>query len=88
MDLVGLLDRGADIHARDNYGYDALMRACISVDADLAMVTLLLDRGANLLSVDNYAWSALHYAAYNGDMDKCLLLLSRGANRLCQDGLQ
>ena len=63
-DLVGeLLDRGADIHARDNDGYDALMIACISSVADLAMVTLLLDRGANLLAVNNYARSALHFAA-------------------------
>ena len=39
-DLVGeLLDRGADIHARDNDGYDALMSGCISDIADLAMVT-------------------------------------------------
>ena len=39
-DLVGeLLDRGADIHARTNGGWDALMCACYSDDADLAMVT-------------------------------------------------
>jgi len=80
-DLVGeLLDRGADIHARDNIGYDALMNACFSDHADLAMVTLLLDRGANLLAVNNDAKSALHNAARNGNMDKCLLLLSRGAD--------
>lgn len=80
-DLVGaLLDRGADIHARDNDGWDALMWACFSGHADLAMVTLLLDRGANLLAVNNHAQSALHIAARIGDMDKCLLLLSRGAD--------
>ena len=85
-DQVGeLLDRGADIHARDNAGYDALMSACISDNADLAMVTLLLDRGANLLAVDNYAESALHNAALKGNMDICLLLLSRGADLTAMD---
>ena len=85
-DLVGeLLDRGADIHARTNNGWDALMYACNSDGADLAMVTLLLDRGANLLAVDSLAWSALHFAAANGFMDKCLLLLSRGADLMAVD---
>jgi len=85
-DLVGeLLDRGADIHARDNHDEDALMCACFSDDADLAMVTLLLDRGANLLAVDNIAQSALHIAAQEGYMDKCLLLLSRGADLMAVD---
>ena len=85
-DLVGeLLDRGADIHARDNGGRDALMSGCFSDGADLAMVTLLLDRGANLLAVSNYAQSALHLAAENGNMDKCLLLLSRGADLMAVD---
>jgi len=80
-DLVGeLLDRGADIHARSNNGSDALMWACYNGGADLSMVTLLLDRGANLLVVDNDARSALHHAAQDGYMDKCLLLLSRGAD--------
>ena len=83
-DLVGgLLDRGADIHARDNHGRDVLMIACFS--ADLAMVTLLLDRGANLLAVDDNAESALHLAAGHGNMDKCLLLLSRGADLMAVD---
>jgi len=85
-DLVGeLLDRGADIHARDNHGWDALMCACISDIADLAMVTLLLDRGANLLAVDSNARSALHLAAHYGLMDKCLLLLSRGADLMAMN---
>ena len=83
--VVALLDRGADIHARDNVGDDALMVACYSDDADLAMVTLLLDRGANLLAVNNQARSALHIAARNGNMDKCLLLLLRGADLMAVD---
>ena len=88
VDLVGaLLDRGADIHARNNYAEDALMRACYSGDADLAMVTLLLDRGANLLAVSNYARSALYTAARCGYIDKCLLLLSRGADLMAVDNI-
>jgi hypothetical protein len=85
-DLVReLLDRGADIHARDNDGTDAVMWACFSVVADLATVTLLLDRGANLLAVDYNAESALHLAARKGYMDICLLLLSRGADLMAVD---
>ena len=80
-DLVGeLLDRGADIHARNIHGWDALMSACYSDVPGVVMVTLLLDRGANLLAVNSYARSALHLAAQLGYMDKCLLLLSRGAD--------
>ena len=54
-DLVGaLLDRGADIHARDNDGMDALMYACYSDDADLAF-EIYKGLFIEILGIDNRA---------------------------------
>ena len=47
-----LLNRGADIEARDDYGYTALMSA--SLYGDVAAVELLLDRGADIEARDDY----------------------------------
>jgi len=67
-----LLDRGANIHARDDH---ALRWAAGSGHTDTAR--LLLDRGANIHARDD---APLRCAASNGHTDTARLLLDRGAH--------
>ena len=73
----GLLERGANVHARGSAGWDALMYA--SNSGHMAVITVLLDRGADPDSNDQY-WSALSWAASFDNLEVCLLLISRRAN--------
>ena len=72
----GLLDRGANVHARWN-GWDALMHA--TSWGYLELCTLLLDRGADPNS-RHTRWTALGLAAYYDRLEVCLLLIARGAD--------
>ena len=73
----GLLDRGANVHARHSAGSDALMLA--SYKGHIAVCTVLLDRRADPDSNDQ-DWSALSLAARFDHLQVCLLLISRRAN--------
>ena len=73
----GLLERGANVHARDSIGFDALMWA--SARGHIAVITVLLGRGADPDSNSQY-YSALSRAAQNDHLQVCLLLISRRAN--------
>ena len=73
----GLLDLGAVVDARNNYGWDALMYA--SRNGYPAVVTLLLDRGADPCS-RNDDYTALYLAAMYDHLQVCLILLNRGAD--------
>ena len=87
VDLArGLLDRGADLHAKDTeagYGWDALMRACFSGRVPVA--TLLLDRGADVNATSSQGETALFIAAQRDEIDAALLLISRSADLMAQD---
>ena len=73
----GLLKRGANVNARDEDGWYALMYA--SHYGYLAVCTILLDRGADPDSNDQLD-SALSWAASKDRLQVCLLLISRRAN--------
>jgi hypothetical protein len=73
----GLLEKGANVHARNSISWDALMFA--SRDGHIAVCTVLLDHGADPDS--NCRWiSALSNAARYDRLQVCLLLISRRAN--------
>ena len=72
----GLLERGANVHARDS-GWDALIHA--SSRGHIAVCTVLLNRGADPDTHDQY-YSALSQAARYDHLQVCLLLISRRAN--------
>ena len=61
MDLV---DRGADIHARDVYERTPLHKACIYGSMEVAMA--LVDRGADIHARDVEQWTPLHLSCIHG----------------------
>jgi len=73
-----LLDRGADVNARDVFDRTPLHLAAAFGHLDVAK--LLLDRGADIDARESDGWTPLHYAAVNGRLDVARLLLERGAD--------
>ena len=73
-----VLDRGADIEARNNWGQAPLSRAALLGLNDV--VRLLLARGAKIQDKDHYASSALLEAASGGRGGTVLLLLGQGSD--------
>ena len=73
-----LLDKGADIAARDRTGLTAL-HAAAWMNRDI-QAGLLLERGAEIDAQDNFGDTALHVAAYRERPQIYVYLLKRGAN--------
>jgi ankyrin repeat protein len=73
-----LLDNGADLHAHDTDGEDALTRAAGS--GDVETLKLLLDRGADPKHADALGYTALIDATSFRDSQRIGLLLAAGAN--------
>ncbi len=73
-----LLEKGADIHATNNFGHTSLMWA--AMDGHTDTVRLLLDWGADMNHRDKWRDTALIKAAWKGHVDIVKLLLRRGAN--------
>ena len=71
-----LLDRGADVNAKDRFGIRPLHGAC--EEGDIRSIRLLLDSGADIDAVSNYG-TALCFACRPGNEDAIQLLLGRGA---------
>ena len=72
-----LLDKGADIEARDKDDGTALSWSAVKGHTEA--VALLLDKGADIEEEDN-GWRALHSAASAGHTEMVELLLDRGAD--------
>jgi ankyrin repeat protein len=80
-----LLDRGADVDARNTGGATALMWAV----SDPAKVRLLVDRGADVNIVATGGRTALFLAAMSdGSAETVKLLLAKGANPRVVDSLK
>ncbi|HEV2601993.1 MAG TPA: ankyrin repeat domain-containing protein [Candidatus Babeliales bacterium] len=72
------LDNGANIEARNQYGFTPLM---LAVDLNkLEAMRTLLDRGANIEATDNRGFTALTIAAVRAELDMVRELLDRKAN--------
>lgn len=74
-----LLDKGADVNARNVNGWTALMAA--SANDRLDAVKLLLDRGAEVNSRHAYGHTALKLARQKNHTRIVKLLLQRGAKQ-------
>jgi ankyrin repeat protein len=79
-----LLDRGADVAAKTEYGWTALHWAAES--GHEAVMRLLLDQGADIAAKDERGRTALHWAAENGHEAVVRLLLDQGADIAAKDG--
>ncbi|XP_017461233.1 PREDICTED: tankyrase-2-like, partial [Rhagoletis zephyria] len=73
-----LLERGADVHAKDKGGLVPLHNACSYGHYEVA--ELLVRRGANVNATDLWKFTALHEAASKGKVDIVRLLLRHGAD--------
>jgi hypothetical protein len=81
-----LLEKGADVDARDHDDYTALLLTVESRRADI--VKLLLEKGANVNAMDTqWRQTSQSRAAANGHEDIIKLLLEKGANVNAIDSL-
>ncbi|MGH9693302.1 MAG: ankyrin repeat domain-containing protein, partial [Bryobacteraceae bacterium] len=73
-----LLDKGADLRARDTDGEDALSRSASS--GDVETLKLLLDRGGDPKRADTLGYTALMGATVFRDSERIRLLLAAGSD--------
>ena len=76
-----LLEKGADISAKCDYGYTALYRA--SGHGNGGMVRLLLEKGADIGATDHVGRTALQHGSVHGGKVVLWLLLA-GVRTLVQ----
>lgn len=74
--LEALLQAGASVNSRDQYGNTLLHLAAMR--GHMKSVQLLLDRGAKLNARNKYGNTCLHLAALNGHTDMVLFLVDKG----------
>jgi len=72
-----LLDRGADIEAKDNDGNTPLLWA---INSQTEALVFLLDRGADIEAKDSLGMTALQWVSSNGLTEHLTALLDRGAD--------
>jgi ankyrin repeat protein len=75
--VVELIDRGADVNKKDNFGYTPLIQAAWRGHTDIA--TLLIEGGADVNTKDNFGYTALIQATVKGHTDIIKLLRAHGA---------
>lgn len=76
--VKALLSNGADVNAKDNDGWTALMLAS---DSDhFEVVQALLANGADVNAKDRRGWTALMLASRTGSLDVAQALLAKGAD--------
>ncbi len=73
-----LLEHGADVNARDEWGDTPLHVAAEHQNPETVLV--LLDRGAKIEAADTYGDTALHNAAQHDKIQIVAILLKRGAD--------
>ena len=82
--VAALLERGAAIETRDDYGRTALI-LCARERGKAATGRILIEAGADVNATDKFGSTALELAAWRGKADFVDLLLQKGV-RVPQSG--
>jgi ankyrin repeat protein len=85
-DIAGvnaLLNKGADVNAKDKDGWTALMEA--SNNGHTEIVKALIDKGANINAKDKNGRTALMWASLFGNTEIVKMLLNKGADVNAKD---
>ncbi len=78
-DLVNqLIEKGADIDAKDKDGATPLILAVTSNNGEIS--NYLIERGANINAFDGAGYTPLLWAIYSGYIDLAVLLMDKGAD--------
>ena len=77
FDVVALIERGANVHEKDQYGWTPLYLACSSGHAVIAMA--LIEKGANVNDKNRLGRTPLYYACIWGHSATAMTLLENGA---------
>jgi ankyrin repeat protein len=80
-----LLKKGADVNAKDNYGFTPLHDAAFF--GRIEVVKLLIEKGANVNAKDNLGSTPLHLAAIIRRIEVVKLLIEKGANVNAKDNV-
>ena len=78
-----LIEKGADVNAKDNGGATPLHYAAMEGHTDV--VELLISKGADVNAKDKWGDTPLHDAAYDGHKEVAELLVSKGADVSAKD---
>jgi ankyrin repeat protein len=78
-----LLDKGADIEAKDKDGWTPLLYAAVTMHE--AIVRMLLDKGADVEAKNEDGRTPLLYAAERGHEAVVRMLLDKGADIKAKD---
>lgn len=76
--VKSLLDKGAEVEAKDEFGQTALMLAART--GNLQIVKLLIGKGAYVNGVSRRGETPVFYAARSGKIDVVRLLIGKGAD--------
>ncbi|MFC2104468.1 ankyrin repeat domain-containing protein, partial [Bacteroidota bacterium] len=80
--VIELIESGADVNKKNDYGKTALMSSIIECQFNnqTEIIKLLLENGAKTNKQNNDGNTALHFAASFGSSDIVTLLIKHGAN--------
>ena len=73
-----LLDKGANVNAKDRNGWTPLMRAAWPGQTEVAR--LLLEKGADINAKDHFGWTAFAWSAWGGHWALVRLLAEKGTD--------